>query len=66
LLLFFGESEGNPYPLVLPAGIAIDYTNLDYFQPYVDSRYKLEYLVFVANQYGPNKIAVYGFIQPRG
>jgi len=67
LLLYFGESEGSPVPLVLPAGIVIDYNNAGLFQSYADKNFKLDYLVFVSNQYGPRKVAVYGFgnmIQP--
>ncbi len=61
LLLYFGEPGGSSVPLVLPAGVAIDYNNVELFQPYADENFKLEYLLFVANQYGPRKIAVYGF-----
>jgi sugar lactone lactonase YvrE len=64
LLLYFGEPGGSPAPLVLPAGITIDYENIDYFQSYADSNFRLEYLVFVSNQYGSRKVAVYGFGAP--
>jgi len=67
LLLYFGEPEGSSVPLVLPAGVAIDYKNVGLFQPYADKNFKMDYLLFVANQYGPRKISVYGFgsmIQP--
>ena len=61
LLMFFG-GHGN---MSLPAGIAIDYENLDYFRPYVYSDYELKFLIYVANQFGANKIGVYGFIEEK-
>ncbi len=61
LLLYFGEPGGSKASLVLPADVIIDYENIDLFQRYADKDFKLEYLVFVSNQYGPRKIAVYGF-----
>ena len=67
LLLFFGEQEGSAAPLVLPADVVIDYENVERFQSYADPDFKLEHLIFVSNQYGPRKVAVYGFgqkIQP--
>ena len=67
LLLFFGEQEGSAAPLVLPADVVIDYDNVALFQSYADPNFKLEHLIFVSNQYGPRKVAVYGFgqmIQP--
>jgi hypothetical protein len=45
----------------VPAGIAIDRTSLPAFQKYVDKDFRAEYLLFVANQFGPNKIGVYAF-----
>jgi DNA-binding beta-propeller fold protein YncE len=61
LLLFFGEPGACEYPMVLPAGVTIDYENVDYFQSYAAEGFELEYVVFVSNQYGPRKVAVYGF-----
>jgi hypothetical protein len=46
----------------LPADVTIDYGNLGYFSQYVDSSFNLEYLIFVTNQYGPDKVNVYGFV----
>ena len=61
LLLYFGEPGGSAASFVLPADIVIDYGNVAFFQSYVDPNFKLEYLIFVSNQYGPRKVAVYGF-----
>lgn len=62
LLMFFGKTKG-PGQMWLPAGITIDYGNLDYFQKYVYPEFELKYLIFVTNQYGPARLNVYGFIQ---
>jgi len=63
LLMFIGGSykrEGNMY---LPASITIDYDNTDYFKEYVLPGYDLKYLILVTNQYGPDKITIYGRIE---
>jgi len=65
LLMFFGGSYKSPGNMWLPAKVAVDYDNLDYFRNYVDKRFSLKYLIYVSNQYGPDKISVYGFIEPR-
>lgn len=65
LLLFFGGSYKGHGNMWLPAKVIIDYDNIEYFQKYVDSSFKLKYLIFVTNQYGPDKISVYGFVDYR-
>jgi DNA-binding beta-propeller fold protein YncE len=65
LLTFFGGPYKKPGDMWLPAGIAIDYDNISYFEKFVDGNFILQYLIFVANQYGPDKISVYGFIKKR-
>jgi len=64
LLMYFGEpkssGEGGLY---LPAGLTIDYDNLSFFQQYVAAGFKLEYLILLTNQVGPNKVSVYGFLR---
>jgi len=64
LLMFFGGHYTRPGDMWLPAGVAIDYDNLQYFSDYVDESFDLQYLIFVTNQYGPDKISVYGFVKP--
>jgi DNA-binding beta-propeller fold protein YncE len=64
LLLFFGKVGDPERNLVLPAGLHIDYENTEYFAPYVAPGYALEYLLYIADQYGPTRLKVYGFIQP--
>jgi DNA-binding beta-propeller fold protein YncE len=61
LLLFFGLPGNKPGMMNLPAKIVIDYDNVEFFQKYAIQGAKIEFLVLVSNQYGPNKISVYGF-----
>lgn len=61
LLMFFGQ-DGEPADRMhLPSGISIDYDNIGLFSRYADPSFRIEYLVFVASQFGPNKVDVYGF-----
>jgi DNA-binding beta-propeller fold protein YncE len=64
LLMYFGGPYRSHGDMWLPAGITIDYENLQYFTEYVDESFDLQYLIFVTNQYGPDKISVYGFVKP--
>jgi len=61
LLLFFGLSGNKPGMMNLPAKIVLDYDNVELFQKYAVPGAEIEFLVLVSNQYGPNKISVYGF-----
>ena len=61
LLLIVSGRGGTAPSMSLPAGIAIDKTSLTAFKKYVDPRFEAEYLVFLVNQYGAHKIAVYAF-----
>jgi len=63
LLLSFGGSYQDHGDMYLPTQVTIDYDNLSYFQKYVDPRYRLKYLILVANQFGPDKISVYGRVE---
>lgn len=65
VLLFFGGPYKGKGDMWLPAKITIDYSNLQFFQKYIDPAYKLNYLIFVTNQYGPDKVNVYGAIRPK-
>jgi DNA-binding beta-propeller fold protein YncE len=64
LLLYFGGPYKGPGDMWLPAKVTIDYEHLGYFQQYVDPSFKLKYLIFVTNQYGPDKITIYGAVEP--
>jgi len=65
LLMFFGGTYEGPGDMWLPAKVVIDYDNLEYFQKYVYEGFNLKYLIFVSNQYGPDKINVYGFVEEK-
>ncbi len=65
LLMAFGGHYEQPGDMMLPAKVVLDYDNLEYFQQYVDPRFDLKYLILVTNQYGPDKINVYGFVEQR-
>ena len=54
----FGSLYGGTW---LPAGVHVDYDNIDYFSEYLDPAFKAEYLIYVTNQSGPFKINVYAF-----
>ncbi len=65
LLMYFGGTYTKPGDMWLPAKVIIDYKNIDYFKDYVDSSFDLNYLIFLTNQYGPDKVNVYGFISKK-
>jgi hypothetical protein len=44
--------------------VVIDYDNVDLFADRVAPGYKVEYLVIVTSQFGPNKVSVFGFLEP--
>jgi NHL repeat len=70
LLTLFGWPGLETGSLNLPAGIAVTKDNLDYFQKFAVPGFKLEYLIFVVNQYGQDwcipRISVYGLGQMQG
>ncbi len=68
LLMFFaGPGAGvGPGQLYLPTDISINYESVSYFQSYAEPGFQLEYVILVANQYGPHKISVYGFGKMQG
>ena len=61
LLLFFGLPGNAPGTMNLPATVVLDYDNVELFRKYAVQGANIEFLVLVSNQYGPNKISVYGF-----
>ena len=63
ILMFFGTLGKNPGYMYGPAGVCIDYDNVDLFRKYAVDGAQLEFLVLVTNQFGPHKVAVYGFGQ---
>ena len=65
LLMFFGGGPYNaPGDMWLPAKVHIDYENMQFYEKWVSPEYELNYLIYVSNQYGPDKISVYGAVKP--
>jgi len=62
-LTFFGSTGGHPGAMYLPAGITVHEGDLDLFQQYVHPAFQVQRLILVTNQFGDNKIAVYGMGQ---
>jgi sugar lactone lactonase YvrE len=62
VLLYFGGPYKGAGDMWLPAKIAIDYENVKFFRKYADPAFNLNYLIFVTNQYGPDKVNVYGSV----
>lgn len=66
LLLFFGGAGNDPGGLNLPTDVEIDYDNVSLFQKYAAPGFKLEFVILVANQFGPNKVSAYGYGKMQG
>ena len=64
LLMYFGGPYKTQGDMWLPAKVHIDYSNLAYYKKWVSKEYELRYLIFVTNQYGPDKVSVYGAVNP--
>ncbi len=64
LLMFFGGSYKKPGDMWLPAKVTIDYDNVKYFEKMVDPMFRLKYIVLVTNQFGPDKLNIYGAVEP--
>jgi sugar lactone lactonase YvrE len=60
-LLFFGAPGDGPADLNLPATVALDYGSVESFRRYAAPGFEIEYVVLVANQFGPNAVVAYGF-----
>ena len=66
LLLFFGQPGASTRgQLVLPASVKVDYDHVGYFEKYVAPGYQCEYLIFVASQFGNDKVNIYGFLKKK-
>ena len=63
LLLPFGVAGNVPGGLNMPVKIALDYDNVKYFKANITPGYEVEYLIYVTNQFGDNRINVYGFLK---
>jgi DNA-binding beta-propeller fold protein YncE len=61
ILMFFGGAGNERGALNLPTAIKIDYDNVEYFRKYAAPGFEIEYLVLVINQFGEQKVSVFGF-----
>jgi len=61
LLMYFGQTDGRADGLNLPAGVTVDYENIAMFRRFADPKFKIDYLILVASQFGPNKVDIFGF-----
>jgi hypothetical protein len=65
LLMFFGGTYRGPGDMWLPAKVVVDYGSVEYFREYVHDDFELKYVLYVTNQFGPDKVSVYGFVEAR-
>lgn len=61
LLLMLGGPGFGPGDMSLPAKVVISYQGIEYFAEHASPDFRIEYLIFVSNHDGPNKVNVYGF-----
>ena len=64
-LMHIGEAGEDAGQLGLPAQVAIDYDNVELFRQYIAPDFNAQYLIFVTNQMGKNKISVFAFGERR-
>lgn len=65
LLMFFGGPYRSPGDMSLPAKVIVDYDNLEYFQEFVDPRFNLLAIIIVTNQFGPDRVSIYGRVEEK-
>lgn len=65
LLMAFGKPGVEPYAMGLPACLWIDRTSIDVFRRYIAPNFEPQYLLFLTNQFGRNKVVVYAFGRDR-
>ena len=63
VLMLFGGPGEKPGNMTLPAGICIDRTLLPHFATRIPDGFSAEYLIFVSDQFGRQRIGVYAFGQ---
>jgi DNA-binding beta-propeller fold protein YncE len=61
VLMAFGADVLN-----VPAGVSIDYDNVELFRPYAAPGFDIEYVILVVSQFDPDKVDVFGFGKLRG
>jgi len=66
LLMFFGDPPLPKGAMNLPADIAVTSENLEFYQKLAEPDFILEQVIFVTNQYGDDKVAIYGLGKMKG
>lgn len=68
LLTYFGDADDSePGSLTLPAGISIDYDNIDLFKQYAAPGFDIEYLILVSSQFNAKQVInVYAYGKMQG
>ncbi len=66
LLGYFGSAKLPVGGMNLPSDISISKRDLEYFQKLAQKDFELSEVIFVANQFGENKIGVYGLGKLKG
>jgi hypothetical protein len=61
VLMWFGGAKANQASMELPSKVLVDYDDVPLFQKYAAPDFQVEHLLIVMNQFGPHKVAVYGF-----
>ena len=62
----FGKAGRLPGELYLPAKVAIDYENIDFFRGFAAPGFEIEYLVVVTNQFGDHMVSVFAYGKAKG
>jgi len=60
-LMYLGKTGTGEGQLYLPAQVVISYDIAEPFRKYIAPNFEAEYLVFVTNQLGPNKVSIFAF-----
>ena len=63
LLLPFGQVGNTAGGLNMPAKVVVDYNHNKYFKQFVAQGYDIDYVILVSNQFGDNRVNVYGFLK---
>jgi DNA-binding beta-propeller fold protein YncE len=61
VLMWFGGAKAGAASMELPAKVLVDYDDVPWFQKFAAPDFQVEHLLIVMNQFGPHKVAVYGF-----
>lgn len=61
LMCFGYPGSSQAAGMTLPAKVIVDYDDVNLFQKEAAPGFKIDYLLVVTNQFGPRKVAIYGF-----